>query len=82
VWVLGSWADNHIFSMTHAQLDEFESIIKVENPDLLNYLVGKEGEVVPPHLLASGIYQSLCTYVHKEDKLWRSKLQRNKGGNQ
>lgn len=69
--------------MDHQALDEFELVIKLENPDLMNYVMNKEGEVVPPEVENSSIYKSFCNYVHHDDyKLWREALRKNSGGNQ
>lgn len=38
--LMGSFADAHIGAMTSAQLDEYEAIMGMQDPDLYNWMTG------------------------------------------
>ena len=40
--ILGPFAENHVASLTPAQLDEFEILLEVPDHDLYNWIVGRD----------------------------------------
>jgi antitoxin CptB len=44
--LMGSFADAHIEGFTTEQLDQYEAILKLNDPDVLNWITGVEP--VPP----------------------------------
>ena len=63
--LLGTWATENIFDLSTDELNDFESIIKQENPDLQNWILQHE-EV--PKELDNGIMKTLQEYVKSTNK--------------
>jgi antitoxin CptB len=40
--ILGSFADKNVAGFSSAELDEFESLIQLQDPDLYNWITGAE----------------------------------------
>lgn len=58
--LLGSYAAIHVPSMTTAQLDEFEQILKAETIDTFNFITGKDA--LPRHLTGNSVMKDIQNY--------------------
>jgi succinate dehydrogenase flavin-adding protein (antitoxin of CptAB toxin-antitoxin module) len=65
--ILGSWAERHVFSLSDDELQQFESIVRRENPDLVQWLINKK-EV--PDDVDCPVMRKLIDYTHGEGKTW------------
>lgn len=65
--LMGSFADQHLPVFTDAQLDDYEAILGYSDPDLYNWMTGKEA--VPPEN-NNAVMQMLCghRFVSKDTK--------------
>ena len=57
--LLGTFADAHIHALNDAQLAEYEAILELSDPDLYNWVAGKE---VVPAELNGAVMQLLCAH--------------------
>jgi len=85
--VLGEWAFQNVFGMNASELDLFEEIVDVENPDLLKFLVDKtipEGE--NKHLTHNKYLAKLIDFAHlnkaQMSRLNQSRQIHSQNGNQ
>lgn len=65
--ILGTWAENNLDKLTPVELIEYETVVKQENPDLMNWLC--EGRELPAELNTS-IMHKLIAYTHGNRKAW------------
>jgi succinate dehydrogenase assembly factor 2 len=56
--MLGDWARNNLPSLGGAELDQFQQIIDMENPDLFRWLTGQESV---PDTIENPLLRRLCT---------------------
>ena len=40
--LMGSFADRYVMTFTENQLDQYEELLNCEDPDLYNWMIGKE----------------------------------------
>lgn len=59
--LMGSWAVTHIPTLTPAELDEYELLLKEETIDIYNYISGKDQ--LPPHLENLGVMKKIQGYA-------------------
>lgn len=57
--LMGSFADRYLPAFTLKQLDQYQSILEMSDPDLYNWITGKEE--VPPEY-RSDVMQMLCQH--------------------
>lgn len=57
--LLGSFADRHLPDFNTVQLNEFEQILEISDPDLYNWVSGKE---IPPDEAKSGVMSLLLQH--------------------
>lgn len=57
--LLGSFADKYVFDFTDSQLDQFEAVLECSDPDLYNWITGKE---TPPEADKSGVLALLLEH--------------------
>lgn len=57
--LLGSFADANIPGFSEAELDEFESLLENNDPDLYNWVSGRE---MPPEAENSGVMRLLLKH--------------------
>jgi antitoxin CptB len=62
--IMGSFADQHIPSMTDAELVVYEEILNHNDPDLYNWIAGQE--VLPANFL-NPVMEKLLVYKFKKD---------------
>ena len=65
--IMGTWAERHIPVLSDVELQQYEAIVRRENPDLMKWLIEKTP--VPEDVL-SPIMQRLIDYTHGEGKTW------------
>lgn len=68
--ILGHFADNLLEGLTPAELDEYETLIEVEDTSLYNWITGREP--TPPEYVTD-IFARICTFNHLEGTLWQRK---------
>lgn len=57
--LLGTFADENLPAFSEAQLDQYEAILEISDPDLYNWMTGKEP--VPPEE-DTDVMQKLCAH--------------------
>ncbi len=55
--LLGSFADAHVAGMNEGELALYEEILKENDPDLYNWITGKEE---PPANVVNDVFEKLC----------------------
>ena len=65
--ILGTWAEQHLERLTDVELQQYEAVVRRENPDLIKWLVER---VAVPHDADNAIMQQLITYTHGVGKTW------------
>lgn len=69
--LLGKWATEHVPSLTTAELDEYDAVLKEETINVYNYLSGKDP--LPPHLINNSIVKKIQKYaLSKETTFWKA----------
>jgi len=63
--LLGSFADQHLAGFTSAQLGQYEALLELSDPDLYNWITGKE-TVSPEH--DSDVMRKLCKHRFKDKR--------------
>ncbi|MBC7104107.1 MAG: succinate dehydrogenase assembly factor 2 [Parvibaculum sp.] len=66
--ILGHFADETLDSLSDSEVDEFESLIGVEDTTLYNWVTGREN-VVPEHDTA--LLARIRTFQHMKGPLWQ-----------
>jgi len=74
--LMGSWVDQNVSRLNHAELDELELIAKQENPDLMKWLLNQEPL---PAQLQTPLMKQLQAYVYANSQGW---IAGTKKGNQ
>ena len=65
--ILGTWAERHIPTLSDAELQQFESVVRRENPDLMKWLI----ERAPvPEDVDNAILRRIVEYTHGDGKTW------------
>jgi len=59
--LMGSWAVTNIPTLSSAELDEYELLLKEETIDIYNYISGKDQ--LPPHLENLGVMKKIQGYA-------------------
>jgi succinate dehydrogenase flavin-adding protein (antitoxin of CptAB toxin-antitoxin module) len=59
--LMGSWAVKYIPTLTSAELDEYELLLKEETIDIYNYMSGKDA--LPPHLENLEVMKKIQAYA-------------------
>ena len=59
--IIGSFADKHLESMTEAEVDGFEQLLKVQDWEMFSWLTGTAA--IPPHRKGP-LLQRLCDYEY------------------
>ncbi|MGH1398106.1 MAG: succinate dehydrogenase assembly factor 2 [Alphaproteobacteria bacterium] len=60
--ILGSFAKKHVPTMSEDELSTFEEILKENDPNLYNWITGKEPE---PDTVKSTVFESLKAHKYK-----------------
>jgi antitoxin CptB len=63
--LLGSFADAHVRNFSKDQLDQFEAVMEHPDPDLYNWITGKE---TVPEEHNSDVMQKLCAHSFADTK--------------
>ena len=66
--ILGHFADEVLDSLAESEVDEFESLISVEDTTLYNWVTGREN-VAPEHDTA--LLARIRTFQHMKGPLWQ-----------
>lgn len=61
--LMGSWAVEFVPTLSHAQLDEYETILNEETIDIFNYITGKDA--LPDRLKDLSLMKDLQAYALK-----------------
>ena len=56
--ILGGFADRHLACMSRAQLDRYALLLENSDPDIYNWLTGREA---PPSMFGTDLWQLLQT---------------------
>ena len=65
--IMGSWAERHIPTLSDTELQQYESVVRRENPDLMKWLI----ERAPvPEDVDNEVLQRLIQYTHGDGKTW------------
>jgi antitoxin CptB len=62
--IMGRFADAALVRFSEHELDEFERLVEVPDPDLLSWIIG-EGQV--PADLDSPVFRQLCAFHRGTD---------------
>ncbi len=54
--ILGSFADKNVPGFSENELDEFDALLQLQDPDLYNWIMGAEA---PPANLNTGLFEKL-----------------------
>jgi antitoxin CptB len=57
--IMGRFADAHIGALNDAELDEYERLIEMPDPDLLNWVTGASP---PPPSHDTALFRRLCDF--------------------
>ncbi len=68
--ILGHFADNHLESLNPAELDQYETLIEVEDTSLYNWITGREPT---PAEFETALFTRIRTFNHLEGTLWQRK---------
>lgn len=68
--ILGHFADNHLEGLTPAELDQYETLIEVEDTSLYNWITGREPT---PAEFETALFTRIRTFNHLEGTLWQRK---------
>ena len=63
--ILGTWAEQHLSTLSDSELVQYEAVVRRENPDLIKWLVER---VAVPSDADNAIMQQLITYTHGQGK--------------
>ena len=63
--IMGRFADAHITAFSDAELDEFERLIEIPDPDLLAWVTGTRA---PPPGVDTKMFRRLCEFQLRKDK--------------
>lgn len=66
--IFGQWAQMNIGKMNDKELDEFETVVDLENPDLMQWLL--EGRPLPEELQNNKALLSMIAYAQSPSKSW------------
>ena len=65
--IMGSWAEQHLAALSDDELQQYEAVVRRENPDLMKWLV-ERAEV--PADANNAVMQQLIAYAHGPGKTW------------
>ena len=65
--IMGTWAEQHLERLSESELQQYEAVVRRENPDLMKWLV--ERVAVPPDA-DNAIMQQIIQYAHGAGKTW------------
>ena len=69
--ITGRFADAHIGSLSNAEISEFERLMDVPEPDLLNWVMGA---AETPKDYDTALFCRMCAF-HRGDACWPSRRQ-------
>lgn len=79
-WLVGTFADKYIASLTDDELVLFEEVLETDNPDLFNYL--SEQQPTPENLKNNAVFIMMAEYVNSSHRDIMERMSRPDGGNQ
>ena len=65
--ILGTWAEQHLDTLSDSELVQYEAVVRRENPDLIKWLVER---VAVPSDADNAVMQRLIAYTHGQGKAW------------
>lgn len=68
--ILGHFSDAHLASLNPADLDEYETLIEVEDTSLYNWITGREET---PEEYRTPLFARIRSFDYLEDRLWFQK---------
>lgn len=68
--LVGTYAKNNIDKWSDSDIHDFEKLLQLESPDLLQILLHKQSI---PSAIDSTVLQQLITYTHQHKKPWSAK---------
>jgi len=64
---MGSWAEQHLGGLSEGELQQYEAVVRRENPDLIKWLVER---VEVPADADNAVMQQIIQYAHGPGKSW------------
>ena len=65
--IMGTWAERNLGRLSEDELQQYEAVVRRENPDLMKWLVER---VAVPADADNAVMQQLISYAHGSGKTW------------